>query len=170
MAGGGTVIIIGIDPGPTTSGRVVVNASAWPPIVISASLACEPAELLRGCDGAGAVICEWLTSYGSAVGASTLDTARLVGRVEERAALGGVPLHLLTRPDVCLALTGTRSAKKAQVREATRQIYRDGGLAVGGGADPCRGVRAQPGPLYLLRDHSWDALAVVLAWLRKRGA
>ena len=46
---------------------------------------------------------------------------------------------------------------------------RKAGLATGGGADPTKGTKAQPGPLHQVRSHAWDALAVALAAMRERG-
>lgn len=171
-------MIIGVDPGPTTSGLVVLTGD-WPSTVRHADPAAsldtvrEAVCLTARHACSLAVVVEWLTSYGTAVGASVLDTARVVGRIEEIAAnvAGncphlGVAVHLVTRPEVALRLAGTRRATDAQVHEAVRAIYREAGLATGGGADPCRGTRAQPGPLHQVRSHAWDALAVALAWSR----
>lgn len=167
------MMILGIDPGPRTSGAVVLDATAWPPTVLRAESGAEdPLHLMppwMDRRDTWVVVIEWLTSYGAAVGAEVLDTARAVGRLEERARRYGVAVHLITRPDVKLELTQSRRSKEAQVCEAVRQIYRDASKACGGGADPCRGTKRQPGPLYAVSGHAWDALAVALAWIRISG-
>lgn len=163
-------MVLGIDPGPKTSGVVVLDVRSWPPAVLSANQTTDdPLHLMppwMDRRDEWVVVVEWLTSYGAAIGAEVLDTARAVGRLEERARRYGVATHLVTRTDVKLELTQSRRSKEAQVCEAIRQIYRDAGKANGGGADPCRGTKAQPGPLFGVAGHAWDALAVALAWIR----
>ena len=158
-------MIIGIDPGPTTSGLIVISSSLR---VTHASASATHAEVIAEITRSQyveAVACEWLTSYGSAVGASVLDTARMVGRYEQAAHARGLGLSLRLRATVCARLTGQARATDAQLHEAVRAIYRARGLATGGGADPCRGIASRPGPLLAVRSHAWDALAVALAWL-----
>ena len=170
--------VVGIDPGPRTSGVVVVS---WPgddisapPMVEATSAASDmgAVSMIVRHGRADVVVCEWLTSYGAAVGATVLETAAVVGAVEAAATIGvgdrAPTVERITRPEVALELCGTRRARDSQIHEAIRQIYRDAGLATGGGSDATRGVRAQPGPLYMVRSHAWDALAVVLAWWRRQ--
>lgn len=166
--------IIGVDPGPQTSGLVLVELQpgAWPPVLRWADPAAETEAVISAIDTLvrppPIVVCEWLTSYGSAVGATVLDTARVAGRFEEAARRAGGRFVLMTHGDQALELTGSRRAKDGQLHEAIRQVYREAGAAVGGGAEATRGTKSQPGPLYGLAGcHAWDALGVVLAWLRR---
>lgn len=161
-------IIIGIDPGPTTSGQVVVDASIFPPVILQANSAASQDELVNVYYDAKTVICEWIVSYSSAIGSSVLDTARLVGRIEERSGEKGMKFHKLTRPEVGLELAGQRRAKKAQVNEAVRELYRKNWSKLGGGKNPVVGTKKNPGPLYHVKSHAWDALAVIIAWLISR--
>lgn len=162
--------IIGITPGPRTSGQVVVDDTAWPPTVLDANPAAKDYVLIWGQGDFDDVVVKWMTSYGDVVGADVLDTARLVGRLEERTLVGRERgFHLIKAPDIRYSLAGDRHASDAQIKEAIREIYRGAGLATGGGSDPCKGVKAHPGPLYGVTSHSWDALAVVLAWMRAEG-
>lgn len=162
--------LLAIDPGPETCGVVRLRLTAgrppeveladnWAPVVE----ALRKIEELIPCD---IVAVEWLVSYGSCVGASVLDTARVVGRIEDRASQKGIRFcsNGLTRPEIGLKLAGQRGARPAQIKEACRQIYRDAGILAGSGADRTRGVKADPGPLYAVRgEHAWSALAVGLA-------
>lgn len=169
--------IIGIDPGPSTSGFVVMETGRgvlpcvrWSDAAVdSADLARLAASALIDYDPAIVAI-EWLTTYGRAVGASVLDTARIVGQVEgvlkERRSHAEVVL--VTRPDVCHELCQSRSATKAQVRAACLAIYSAEGVPQGGGACRQVGTKRDPGPLYGVRSHAWDALATALAAWRRR--
>lgn len=158
-------IIIGIDPGPTTSGQVVVDASIFPPIILESNGETEEKDLVFTKYKASIVVSEWIVSYSTAIGSSVLDTARLVGRIEERAGMKGMEFHKLTRPQVGLELTGKNAAKKAQVNEAIRELYRNNRPSLGGGKNPVVGTKKSPGPLYYVKSHAWDALAVVIAWM-----
>ncbi len=162
-------MIIGIDPGPTTSGLVVISRLMQVAHAVPAATTDEVVAEITHAHDVEAVACEWLTSYGSAVGASVLDTARMVGRYEQAAHARGLGLALRLRATVCTRLTGQARATDAQLHEAVRALYRARGLATGGGADPCRGIASRPGPLHAVRGHAWDALAVALAWLLEEG-
>lgn len=167
--------VLAVDPGPETCGVVILRLTpGWPPEVLLSEdrratfdVLCEIESLCYP----DRVAVEWLTSYGSCVGASVLETARVVGRIEQQAirTMGlECYVHGLTRPEINLELVGIRGAKGAQVKEACRQIYRDGGVLAGSGVDRTKGLKGDPGPLYAVRgDHAWSALAVGLAAWRK---
>ena len=166
--------LLSIDPGPTTCGVVVLDCDAdilprlrWsdPAILIDHVIA----AVRQSQYPVDVVVCEWLTSYGAAVGASVLDTARVVGRIEQAARDQGATFRLLTRPEVGLELCQSRRAKKSQTAEAIRSMYREAGLAIGGGKRPTVGTKNARGPLYGVKGHAWDALAVGHAWLRREG-
>ena len=162
--------IIGVDPGPQTSGVVLVSESSEgrPPRLRMSDPSLSPDAVIsaiRSYD-VGLVVCEWLTTYGATVGASVLDTARFVGRCEQAARDCGADVALMLRPDVCLELCQSRRAKKSEVRAALLEIY----PATGGGKTPQIGTVRARGPLYGMRSHAWDALAVVVAWLRRETA
>jgi len=159
-------IIIGIDPGPTTSGQVVVDGSVFPPDILESNGETLDKDLVCTKHDAQVVVSEWLVSYATAVGFSVLDTARLVGRIEERADSKSMEFYKLTRPEVGLEITGSNRSKKGQVNEAVRELYRKHRPeTLGGGKKPAVGTKKFPGPLYIVKSHAWDALAVVIAWM-----
>lgn len=162
------MIIIAIDPGPTTSGVVLLEDLRV--MQAGSEITTDDMLLMLETFGVEHVVIEWLTSYGTAVGASVLDTARVVGWYEHAARLRGLPVHLITRPEVASSLVGRRQATHAQIHEACRQTYRDAGLAAGGGTNPVKGTKARPGPLHAVRGHAWSALAVGLAWRSRQEA
>jgi hypothetical protein len=157
-------VILGLDPGPETSGVVVVT-NTYPPRVKGA-WAALPIDKISIPPDASHVIIEWLSSYGTIVGDDTFMTALHAGMIKERAEKQGIQAHLLKRPDAAHELTGHRGAKDKQTKAAIREIYHDANMLTGGGSDKSKGTKKQPGPLYGVSSHSWDALAVIIAWLR----
>lgn len=172
--------ILAIDPGPMTSGLVILDVGRWPPDIINQHPEASMYIVLSAIselstNNADAVVVESIVPYlgrGGAIGQSTLDTAEVIGWIACTAAMvpGGIPVHRLSRPEVCRSLCpscGRSTATSAQVAESIRDIYRRAGRATGGGADPTRGTQRQPGPLHglALSSHAGSALAVGLAWL-----
>jgi hypothetical protein len=176
------MIVIAIDPGPSTSGVVVLDATDWPPTVISSrrdlglgeiqQVIAETPRLPR-IGTCPHVVVEGIVPYlrsGGVIGATTIETAMTIGGIREMVCRDGGELHILTRPEVGHILcpgAGPGTPTGYQVAEAIRDIYRRAGRATGGGVDPVIGTRREPGPLHgiALGNHEGSALAVGLAWL-----
>jgi hypothetical protein len=99
------------------------------------------------------VVIEKIESYGMAVGAEVFDTVWWAGRFAEAAAR--VPVVMLPRRAVKLALCGDSRAKDANIRQAL--IDRFGGSAA-------VGRKAAPGPLYGITRDVWSALAIAVTY------
>ena len=99
------------------------------------------------------VVIEKIESYGMAVGAEVFDTAWWSGRFAEAAAR--VPVVMLPRRAVKLALCGDSRAKDANIRQAL--IDRFGGSAA-------IGRKVAPGPLYGISRDVWSALAIAVTY------
>jgi hypothetical protein len=99
------------------------------------------------------VVIEKIESYGMAVGAEVFDTVFWAGRFAEAAAR--VPVVMLPRRAVKLALCGDSRAKDANIRQAL--IDRFGGPAA-------VGRKAEPGPLYGISRDVWSALAIAVTY------
>lgn len=97
------------------------------------------------------VVIEKVESYGMAVGAEVFDTVWWAGRFAE--ACQRVPVVMLPRRAVKLALCGDSRAKDANIRQAL--IDRFGGSAA-------VGRKAAPGPLYGISRDVWSALAIAV--------
>jgi hypothetical protein len=97
---------------------------------------------------------EMIASYGMAVGASTFETCVWIGRFIEVAR---VDVELIFRKDIKLFLCGTMRAKDANIRQAL--IDKIGP----------QGTKAQPGPTYGIKSHSWAALAVAVFAAQQKG-
>ena len=99
------------------------------------------------------VVIEKVESYGMAVGAEVFDTVLWAGRFAE--AAHRVPVVMLPRRAVKLALCGDSRAKDANIRQAL--IDRFGGSAA-------IGRKAAPGPLYGISRDVWSALAIAVTY------
>ncbi len=148
-----TQIIIGIDPGPRIqscvafqNGKVLaVREFAIPQetdLLRDWIFSLAPGKLLRNVS----VCCEWIESYGMAVGKETFETVFQVGRMQE--TIG--PMRLIPRKDVKMHLCDTVRAKDANVRQAL--IDKLGPV----------GTKKNTGPCYGVAGHYWAALAVAV--------
>jgi hypothetical protein len=119
-----------------------------------------------------AVCIETIESMGLAVGKSTLETMRWVGRLQEAWEQHGSSAILVKRSDEKMTLCGRVTFKnpstgklKAVADAQIRQAVIDRFPATGGGKVPQVGTKANPGPLYGVSGHAWSALAIVLTGL-----
>ena len=156
------MIIMGIDPGPDKSAYVILD--------------CENMTIRRfGHEDNEAVLVvveesavddlaiENVSYYGpkTSIGATTLDTARWVGRFEDRRATSGKhpPTVLIKNQKVRACMCGQVSVKKSAVHQAAKDRF----PRTGGGSSPQKGTKKQPGPLYgMSGPHIFDALAIAL--------
>lgn len=137
-------VVLGIDPGPRESslvwwdGEKVVKYQDLPN-----DKACVVVTHDRFNDDAA---CEWVESFGMAVGKEVFETVFAVG-----VFFGSEPcLRLVPRRDVKLHLCGSARAKDANIRQAL--IDRFGPV----------GTKKNPGPLFGISKHRWAALAVAV--------
>lgn len=145
--------LIAIDPGTETSGLVtlegrrIVRAQQWRNDDLLA-------DLRRGPLVAETVACEMVAHYGTgmSVGAEVFETVEWIGRFREAwESRGGVFVRVYRR-DVKLHLCGSAKAKDGNVRQALLDLY--------GGDKVAKGTKKDPGPLYGVSGHAWQALAV----------
>lgn len=153
------MLILCIDPGPDKSGVCL-----YQPLQRRATpVGHIPNEVLLDKIGESwhtHVVCEWITSYGMAVGASVFETCYWAGRFEQVSVFEDIPFIRIPRRDVKLQLCGSSRAKDANVRQAVVDRF----PATGGGANPTQGTKAAPGPLYGVTGHLIQALAAGVAW------
>jgi len=112
------MIILGVDPGPTTSGvvwydtdlrKVVTSYGALPNEVTLSSVRDSDFDLLA---------CESIEAMYAHVGKETIRTIRFTGRIEEIGDAIGKPARLLSPQEVKQRVCGTASAKDPAVRQA----------------------------------------------------
>jgi hypothetical protein len=148
---GGVTTILAIDPGTSQSAWLRYDGSRPQGFGIT-----ENNILVKALRSGGlpdVVVIEKVESYGMAVGAEVFDTVLWAGRFAE--AAHRVPVVLLPRRAVKLALCGDSRAKDANIRQAL--LDRFGGSAA-------VGRKAAPGPLYGIARDVWSALAIAVTY------
>lgn len=182
--------ILGIDPGPTSSGVVLACNKFQRVRVLTANKALPNVDLASYIEDASPdlVVCEWVESFGLVVGKDVFWTVRWIGKFDQFCDQRGIQFKDVTRRNVKLTLCGTSTAKNKNVRQAV--IDRFGGdeaIAPNKlgrscpqcGADPGQPCQAReapiksihkgrtrvPGPLDKVSSHSWSALALILTYL-----
>lgn len=155
-----------IDPGPTTSGVVLLDADGEPrPRVINAIAKCENAEILSMLahyndddDGPLTVVTERFACMGMAVGEETLEAVHWGGRFHQEADAWHYPVFRIKRHEVKMALCGSTRAKDGNIRQAIIDLY---------GGESAIGTKKNPGPLYGVAADAWAALAVGLTFIKQ---
>lgn len=110
---------------------------------------------------------EMIGHYGSGMsaGKEVFHTCMWLGRIvqewshlwwDERSGLEPI---LLLRKTIVTQICGFANAKPTNLKQAIRDRY----PATGGGKVPQVGIKSKPGPLYGVKEHVWDALAVAIA-------
>lgn len=161
--------IFAIDPGPDRSARLVLDDQGIPEsfakelnddlIHIVRDLVISPLNI-------DVVVIEQIEPrYGLNVGWETLDTARLVGQLEEAAY--PLPVARLRRSEV-LAHLGviTRGANRTSADAGVRAALID---RFGGSKEAAVGRKSAPGPLHRVTADCWAALAVAVTWRDQQG-
>ena len=154
-------MILGIDPGPTESGWVILNDAKS--VDRSGTDANRTVlNLINGWakSGRGEIAIEMIASYGMAVGKDVFETCVWIGRFVQASEwwTSTEPTRIYRR-DVKLHLCGNPKAKDANIRQALIDLYP---REQGGGRTPQIGTKTQPGPLYGVTGDAWAALAVAI--------
>jgi hypothetical protein len=144
--------VIGIDPGPEKSARVLFDG-----LRVTVAQILPNDQLLeslgRGLHVRVPIYCEHIASYGMAVGASVFETCVWIGRFMQISQQAGSQFSRVFRRDIKLHLCNSPRAKDGNVRQAL--IDRLGP----------QGTKKAPGPTYGVKSHEWAALAVaVYGW------
>ena len=134
-------LVMGIDPGPTHSAYCLVRPDysiVRAAKVLNADLSVED-RYASTLDGLRHVAIEGLACYGRPVGKETFETAYMVGRVQERALIAGLPCTIYHRPEYANAIAGTGKVTDAVLYQALRLRF---------------GEATKGGPLYALKGES----------------
>jgi len=149
------VRILAIDPGPTTSGLVIFvdgRVTVAEPKVENHMML----DLVR-LSSYDLLACECIEALYAHVGKETVNTIRLVGRIEEACSARGIDWCGISPQEVKKRVCGTSAAKDPAVRQAL--IDRLG----------APGTKKSPGATYGVSSHAWRALAVAVAATIKPG-
>lgn len=152
--------ILAIDPGPTISGYVVVDEVGIRGDVRPTQ---EVADILglRMTKAPDVIAIERISPMGQRIGEETIATCIWCGELAQlaRDRYPTARVVLVPRAVVKRHLLGRSNAPGADA--ALRQVIVDRFGGVGGKAAAV-GVKASPGPLFGLRSHCWQALALAL--------
>lgn len=152
------MIVLGIDPGPAHCGMTLYRSD--PGVAFGACSERPLGEVLDllpflHATGCSAVAIERVQSYGIS-GPDLLATSEVVGRLWQRAADSGLDVYLVPRRSVLRALDVTgNGSRDAVVRNRLIEMH-------GGTTDKAVGRKANPGPLFGVTGHAWQALAVAV--------
>lgn len=159
---GGHAYIIGVDPGPETSGVVVYRAGGAPQVIEAHAKLDWPGvrQLLNQYpQWSSTFVCERV-SAGAVSGKHILQTAEVCGRFMEYAEARQLSHYLLYRREVLHALgVGGGASKDALVRQVVLELHPHVNGPVG--------TKKKPGPLYGVSSHAWQALGLCCAYALK---
>ena len=148
------MIVLAVDPGPTTSGVVVYDGKRVLYAAKNDTIADVYALIEDNPHGADLVACERVQSYGIA-GASLLRTAEVYGAICRTASVSRLIFTGIYRRDVCNALHVTGKGRDQQVRQRMIEMH-------GGSKAEAIGTKRAPGPLYGVTSHAWQALGLAV--------
>lgn len=143
--------ILGIDPGPTQSGWVIINPHTLRPVNHGISENHSLTETITLHPDAHTTI-EMISSYGMPVGADVFQTCVWIGRFIEHT--NGYTLH--TRTKVRLHHCGSQHAKDPNVVGALVERFAPGQRNRG------KGTKTEPGWFHGFRSHVWQAYALAV--------
>lgn len=154
--------VAGVDPGTEKSAWIVMDGKD----VVEHGY-CHNEDLLLmieacqfPCNELGV---EMVANYGMAVGKATFETVFWIGRFCQ-AATGKYGFHRLYRkhndkhPAICQHICHNNKAGDKNIRQAIIDMY----PRSGGGKLPQVGTKFEPGPLYGISSHVWQAMAVAI--------
>ncbi len=140
-------MILSIDPGTTESGWVLFGDGN----VLDSGVS-DNHDVLRWVQagqGADVLAIEMIANMGMAVGKSTFDTVRWIGRFQQ-AWREPDEVRFVFRHQVKQHLCGSQRAKDPNIRQALLDMLGP------------QGTKAKPGPTYGVKSHAWAALAVAV--------
>jgi len=153
--------VFAIDPGPSQSTYVQATFTGdtrllGTPIVINEAHAVDNSMLLEKLvrPFGTYIVCEDIIFYGDKVhvGKSIFDTCRWTGRFQQQLISHGYQLEFMPRQAVKVAVCNNTRAKDPDVRQALIDRY----------GEP--GTKKNPGPLYGISGHGWQALGLAVAF------
>ena len=161
------MLILGIDPGPTTSGVVFYCTESRAVLASASALTAD--EVIRWIRGGNPtpyvhhrVIIEQVMSQGQS-GNDLFRTAEASGRfwqVADDEDVLGLPPVYMPRREVCSALGVAGKGKDSQITAVMVEIH-------GGSMKAAKGTAKDPGPLYGVKGHAWQALGLVRGWMAR---
>ena len=156
--------VLAIDPGSERSGWVVLNPATERLRAFGKTPNVELLAMVRDLSAdVGAVVIEWMSSYGRTVGAETFEAIFWAGRFAEAASHQVEVCRLKRSAVVSHLLGGPRRHGDPTADAMLWQVLVDryGGI---GGKAAAVGLKASPGPLFGVHADARAALAVAITW------
>jgi hypothetical protein len=150
--------ILAIDPGPQISGYVEYDCVGQKPLASGLMPNAKLRKLIKK-GSFPALVYEKIQGMGMMPSKETFTTCEEMGRLIEVYSSGGGEVIPVTRHEVKLLICGSMRAKDGNIRGAIIDMY--------GGKEDGIGRKKTPGPLYGVKSHAWQALALVKALERK---
>jgi hypothetical protein len=175
-------VFCGVDPGTNKSGFVLFD-NVDDKIIFSSELENEIVRSILRVEGDfpripdvetwEAFFIEDIESMGLVVGKSTFQTVKWIGRFVEAYEYSTRKKSIeILRGDEKITLCGARTfvnpktgSRKAVTDANIKSAVIDRFLPLGGGKIPQVGTKKEPGPLYGVKGHCWQALAVLITGL-----
>lgn len=161
-----SVLILGIDPGPTNQGWALYNRDTRSlqesgNVSVDYMLKVIRHVKYRVLSHQVFLAIEQVQNYGMVVGADVFMTVRNSGRFQEAWLPDTDKVQFLSYPKVKSLMGLNSRAKESGVRAWMRDR-----LGEYHGVKPTglKGLKKKPGPLYGIKDHAWSALAVAIAF------
>ena len=154
-------IVLAVDPGSEKSGWVIYDSDDHKPIDFGVSNNYDMEHLIEYDARPTVFAYEMIGHYGKGMpaGKSVFETCIWIGRFE-KAWNSEDTFYRILNTTIRATLCGTVRAKEANIHLASKEKF----PATGGGKDPYKGTKGQPGPLFGMSGHIFSALAVGLTW------
>lgn len=153
------MMILGIDPGTDQSGWCDYDSDTRRVVDCGVD---RNDQIIKCCHGPECedvhLVIEMVQSYGSrTLGRPLFETCVWIGRFMEAAEGNFASINRIHRGECCLHLCGKRQSKDSYMHEALRDKLGE------------KGTKKAPGPLFGIRSHAWQALAVAVTWVETQG-
>ena len=153
-------LYISVDPGQNESGYIVIENTLGKIRIREHGVIDNDALFflfLKYADDKPVVIIEMIGSVWSRIGESTISTIFWVGRLFQAAKSHGFEVVLLNRSSVKKILCPKRKVNDSVIRAELIKMF----------GEP--GTKKNPGKLYGIKSHVWQALGLLIAHLLKEG-
>ena len=161
--------LLAIDPGNEQSAFCFVDIETYRPLYFAKESNQEAMQhMIEVCsDPANNVICvaiEMLASYGMNIGRTCIETAKEIGRFQERLSDYVNEVNYIYRKDEKMCICGHMQAKDSNVRQALIDRFAEFDTKNG------KGTKNNPDWFYGFKADIWQSYAVAVCWIDgKRG-
>jgi hypothetical protein len=153
--------VLGIDPGTKKTGLVLYDSECNKVLekeILENHESVRWVRKLAHEDRVDIAGIEMMACMGMTVGQETFEACAWIGHWERVLWDLGKETRKVYRVKVKCHHCGSSRATDSNISQALKDRF----PATGGGADPWKGIKKQPGPLYGMKSHMWSALAIAM--------